>query len=139
MDVGLGPPRSSPTSGRRCLNPCFSGCWSRTQLWKPIAAELGVLILVLVDVGLGHTIAAGMCSLSEVLILVLVDVGLGRAMPALVGRISSAVLILVLVDVGLGHRNKFVHRSVLPRVLILVLVDVGLGLCIQRTYGCMFR
>ena len=36
------------------LNPCFSGCWSRTGTSTDrTQREEGVLILVLVDVGLG--------------------------------------------------------------------------------------
>ena len=55
VDVGLGPGESIYQSEPvwRCLNPCFSGCWSRTR-WSPSSASTGrVLILVLVDVGLG--------------------------------------------------------------------------------------
>ena len=49
-----------------------------------------------------------------VLILVLVDVGLGRPFPSTTGKLY--VLILVLVDVGLGHTVVFItvdidHRS----------------------------
>ena len=43
-----------PQQYRGCLNPCFSGCWSRTA--TPDELRNGatyVLILVLVDVGLG--------------------------------------------------------------------------------------
>ena len=37
------------------LNPCFSGCWSRTEETGEEALVSGyVLILVLVDVGLGQ-------------------------------------------------------------------------------------
>ena len=36
-----------------CLNPCFSGCWSRTTELVRSVSDLNVLILVLVDVGLG--------------------------------------------------------------------------------------
>ena len=40
---------------RAGLNPCFSGCWSRTGSWfvYPGRRQAEVLILVLVDVGLG--------------------------------------------------------------------------------------
>ena len=59
VDVGLGRPAMQQVwqlpSSR--LNPCFSGCWSRTrQGTHPLGSLLpNVLILVLVDVGLGHT------------------------------------------------------------------------------------
>ena len=37
------------------LNPCFSGCWSRTYMHRISGNKRSVvLILVLVDVGLGH-------------------------------------------------------------------------------------
>ena len=90
-----------------CLNPCFSGCWSRTH-----AAEYGlsafdrVLILVLVDVGLGHSKWLPKLFEVRVLILVLVDVGLGQVCPADLESMLE-VLILVLVDVGLGPREEF--------------------------------
>ena len=79
MDVGLGPrARQDNVQSIRRLNPCFSGCWSRTFLmsWTPPAQQ--VLILVLVDVGLGPYGGTPACRRLVVLILVLVDVGLGR-------------------------------------------------------------
>ena len=54
VDVGLGP--STPVDVRQkalSLNPCFSGCWSRTSLLRLQGEQQRVLILVLVDVGLG--------------------------------------------------------------------------------------
>ena len=57
MDVGLGLPRTGALERRPQgrLNPCFSGCWSRTVALLENQKELFmVLILVLVDVGLGH-------------------------------------------------------------------------------------
>ena len=42
-------------SSPECLNPCFSGCWSRTgNDGEELTFTVKVLILVLVDVGLGH-------------------------------------------------------------------------------------
>ena len=66
-----------------------------------------------------------------VLILVLVDVGLGR--PETMCRRTSPrpVLILVLVDVGLGPLAVAGSHG-LGFVLILVLVDVGLGRCLDK-------
>ena len=38
----------------KSLNPCFSGCWSRTRcVGGQEGLQVDVLILVLVDVGLG--------------------------------------------------------------------------------------
>ena len=54
VDVGLGRCsvciRGASSPG---LNPCFSGCWSRTQRCPAEDCSEQVLILVLVDVGLG--------------------------------------------------------------------------------------
>ena len=61
------------------LNPCFSGCWSRTDTFVCYIHKYQVLILVLVDVGLGLPAKSRLSLvLRLVLILVLVDVGLGR-------------------------------------------------------------
>ena len=61
------------------LNPCFSGCWSRTAVYGfHRVFLLAVLILVLVDVGLGRRCGRGALPFPPVLILVLVDVGLGQ-------------------------------------------------------------
>ena len=40
VDVGLGPEEDVllRTIPCRCLNPCFSGCWSRTALKQDVAA-----------------------------------------------------------------------------------------------------
>ena len=56
VDVGLGlsTVMSLLVLGRGCLNPCFSGCWSRTFGTTFIRQIKLVLILVLVDVGLGR-------------------------------------------------------------------------------------
>ena len=80
MDVGLGqaPCRKIQSSTQR-LNPCFSGCWSRTAPEGCKEGCEGVLILVLVDVGLGQSsLPLADDDIGAVLILVLVDVGLGR-------------------------------------------------------------
>ena len=64
------------------LNPCFSGCWSRTRrVIDTLNLDTAVLILVLVDVGLG--LVEALCDKADaliVLILVLVDVGLGHTL-----------------------------------------------------------
>ena len=111
VDVGLGPVGMSPrTKGTVGLNPCFSGCWSRT-LSLPLAddEQRAVLILVLVDVGLGHCTSCSTCWRLSVLILVLVDVGLGHPVSGLWDWTKEVVLILVLVDVGLGPAMRTFH------------------------------
>ena len=79
------------------------------------------------DVGLGPCVCVLFAIKCTVLILVLVDVGLGHAATEAEDLATEGVLILVLVDVGLGRRVEIYPRSRM-RVLILVLVDVGLGL-----------
>ena len=58
VDVGLGHVGNfTQRPGETGLNPCFSGCWSRTRVDEDdTVVEWHVLILVLVDVGLGHSI-----------------------------------------------------------------------------------
>ena len=68
-----------------------------------------------------------------VLILVLVDVGLGPTGWRPSWR-SWSVLILVLVDVGLGLLSSTCRLQKIC-VLILVLVDVGLGRAFRRVRG----
>ncbi len=84
------------------LNPCFSGGWSRRQLrrvYRP--GRSTVLILVLVEDGLGARLASANDKRYVVLILVLVEDGLGATK---IGSFkhSLEVLILVLVEDGLG-------------------------------------
>ena len=45
---------SASSLQRSSLNPCFSGCWSRTPGKAKLMVIVTVLILVLVDVGLGR-------------------------------------------------------------------------------------
>ena len=54
VDVGLRQPRLFlPAKDLSGFNPCFSGCWSSTQVEKYCVAQTMVVsILVLVDVGL---------------------------------------------------------------------------------------
>ena len=97
-----------------CLNPCFSGCWSRTaRRCCPQNKEYRVLILVLVDVGLGRRLVRIIKELRAVLILVLVDVGLGHRCASAVLPSGGVVLILVLVDVGLGLSSFSIIFSVI--------------------------
>ena len=62
-----------------CLNPCFSGGWSRRKLTLTKSGEDDiVLILVLVEDGLGDVpMATQSAAKAGVLILVLVEDGLG--------------------------------------------------------------
>ena len=61
------------------LNPCFSGGWSR-RLWKKFQNFILhiVLILVLVEDGLGEDVQMAYSHTALVLILVLVEDGLGE-------------------------------------------------------------
>ena len=76
--------------------------------------------------------------LRTVLILVLVDNGLGRDVEAL-WSLDIAVLILVLVDNGLGLDGSKPVPTLLLRVLILVLVDNGLGPPLVLVVGLLPR
>ena len=62
----------------QCLNPCFSGGWSRSKSKRNnLTNIIEVLILVLVEDGLGVVREGNILSQSKVLILVLVEDGLG--------------------------------------------------------------
>ena len=84
-----------------CLNPCFSGTYSRRRGQSVGVKAKRVLILVLVE----HTLGGTACVLSHetllVLILVLVEHTLG-AVPHHWGPDLGKVLILVLVEHTLG-------------------------------------
>ena len=73
--------RVRPTS----LNPSFNGIWSRTIMTIFENMNDLVLILLLMEYGLGQ-IAVGRRSRKAVLILLLMEYGLGLAMYALVGK-----------------------------------------------------
>ena len=60
------------------LNPCFNGIWSRTTAsLGAIDVVVKVLILVLMEYGLGPYNVAEQKSMLTVLILVLMEYGLG--------------------------------------------------------------
>ncbi len=63
----------------QCLNPCFSGGWSRSKSKRNnLTNIIEVLILVLVEDGLGElSVPYNKTPEHEVLILVLVEDGLG--------------------------------------------------------------
>ena len=62
---------------RISLNPCSNGIWSRTRTWDAFSVALGVLILVLMEYGLGLRHNREIASRNVVLILVLMEYGLG--------------------------------------------------------------
>ena len=69
------------------LNPCFSGGWSRSIFNTDfVTLDRIVLILVLVEDGLGVSINCFRIYYFEVLILVLVEDGLGASAETLKGR-----------------------------------------------------
>ena len=105
VDVGLGPTSMSLfMPGRLSLNPCFSGCWSRTQVVvNRIQRRLHCL----------NPCFSGCWSRTDYLSLAWHEVG--RLNPCFSGCWSRT-----------AHRFRdFIHYGL---VLILVLVDVGLGL-----------
>ena len=109
------------------LNPCFSGGWSRsTPVVSEVCDMITVLILVLVEDGLGGDSTRLLGSQNFVLILVLVEDGLGGDSTRLLGS-QNFVLILVLVEDGLGDSLVLPTIIFVNPVLILVLVEDGLG------------
>ena len=97
---------ASEDAARKCLNPCFSGGWSRSCSCTRLQRYCNVvLILVLVEDGLGDLAALpNTTTPKRVLILVLVEDGLGAPNQ---GRMIffALVLILVLVEDGLGAQD----------------------------------
>ena len=88
-----------------CLNPCFSGTYSRSVAAEVArAAQTAVLILVLVEHTLGGQQRAMMSQCSCVLILVLVEHTLGEFLQK-TGAKNLDVLILVLVEHTLGGQH----------------------------------
>ena len=91
-------------------------------------ARPSVLILVLVDVGLGHSALISADALTTVvLILVLVDVGLGHCGEVRFTRIRGGCLNPCFSGCWSRTCKSGYSWSAAGKVLILVLVDVGLG------------
>ena len=88
------------------LNPCFNGRWSRTlrEKFEKILL-LGVLILVLMEDGLGPWEDLTKWANETVLILVLMEDGLGQKNNNPIAE-ALHVLILVLMEDGLGQQNQ---------------------------------
>ena len=62
----------------RCLNPYCSGIWSRSKTGKEYKSYLKpVLILIVVEYGLGGYLQVVMMHIFKVLILIVVEYGLG--------------------------------------------------------------
>ena len=103
MEDGLGDViENAPAAKCTSLNPCFSGGWSRSAIIIGVIAYFClVLILVLVEDGLGGQRYAASSKNATVLILVLVEDGLGVKTWKITIH-GFGVLILVLVEDGLG-------------------------------------
>ena len=116
----------------RSLNPCFSGGWSRSsETWSFITILLTVLILVLVEDGLGGQPLKLVKMTRKKSLNPCFSGGWSRSnwedVPT---KWDTKVLILVLVEDGLGVYGAL--GSLMPSpftVLILVLVEDGLGAC----------
>ena len=106
------------------LNPCFNGRWSRTIECDRLPGLLPVLILVLMEDGLGLSQACIFLT-RLVLILVLMEDGLGQCGNCHIDG-DRGVLILVLMEDGLGPMDDVKGKKVVI-VLILVLMEDGLG------------
>ena len=72
-----------------------------------------------------------------VLILVLVEDGLGGDLAAAIRSVTEAVLILVLVEDGLGGLTRAAPSPHSYPVLILVLVEDGLGDSVEPLVAAM--
>ena len=102
MEHTLGAPRRTYALGFTiCLNPCFSGTYSRRDSCKTAAKVLNVLILVLVEHTLGEPFLTLVALPLRVLILVLVEHTLGEIDGHTIVHYNF-VLILVLVEHTLG-------------------------------------
>ena len=99
-------------SNRTSLNPCFSGTYSRSTFLLFKVTQGGVLILVLVEHTLGGFNKLPKKKHDGVLILVLVEHTLGGATRLPVNK-PFFVLILVLVEHTLGgfHANSRLPRG----------------------------
>ena len=92
MEDGLGDVLNLQTMKKLTrLNPCFSGGWSRSIGYIVCKFTLSnVLILVLVEDGLGETVETyDIENYVLVLILVLVEDGLGEEKQAIIDEVSS--------------------------------------------------
>ena len=95
----------------KSLNPCCSGNRSRRDWSGGHNYRVEVLILVVVEIGLGAIYESIMGILSEkVLILVVVEIGLGETKREFVPMLKGIVLILVVVEIGLGDGHKFMRE-----------------------------
>ena len=55
MDGGIGGfVRITDLQRKTCLNPCFDGWWYRSDYFRPLERSNKVLILVLMDGGIGE-------------------------------------------------------------------------------------
>ena len=72
------------------LNPCFNGRWSRTLSDEGNEREGGVLILVLMEDGLGRQRVGNYPYSAPVLILVLMEDGLGQEYPHWYVRVKES-------------------------------------------------
>ena len=103
-----------------CLNPCCRGIWPRC--YQNAQLVLGhVLILVVVEYGLGGFSPCSVCD-RKVLILVVVEYGLGALLPWI------GVIYLSLNPCCRGIWSRRIQKIKLKVVVVLILVVVEYGL-----------
>ena len=135
-----------------CLNPCCNGIWSRTGLTiRNVHYIAGVLILVVMEYGLGQWGRNRIRRWRSVLILVVMEYGLGLCSYRQIEDLATclnpccngiwsrtlsysftffgrfSVLILVVMEYGLGHCCICWQANPSGLVLILVVMEYGLG------------
>ena len=128
MEYGLGPASISTTpSATTCLNPCSNGIWSQRNSWNGThwLVCLFVLILVLMEYGLGRCWQRLYCWRLLVLILVLMEYSLGLVSTRLVALVIAR---LNPCSNGIWSRTFcLLNRYPGYPVLILVLMEFVLG------------
>ena len=96
----------------KCLNPCYSGRWSRRicQSDTPFYQEVVLILVIAVD-GLGDSLCVPRSSPSPVLILVIAVDGLGAmtACAIIVGLIIVLILVIAVDGLGVRQNNLIKH------------------------------
>ena len=78
MEYGLRLSALQEQANEQGLNPCCNGIWSQTNTTTFVLLANKVLILVVMEYGLRHSLSLGGCCADGVLILVVMEYGLRR-------------------------------------------------------------
>ena len=136
------------------LNPCCNGRWSRTNHSAMTAAQIEVLILVVMEDGLVHNVKANITAVTLVLILVVMEdglvqveaIGLANALaslnPCCNGRWSRTRPIVATRGVSQGSLNPCCNgrwsrtereNNMNKNIIVLILVVMEDGLVLVMT------